>query len=157
MGINRPSLYAAFGNKEALFRKALARYTSGPACYITRAMEEPTARKMLERLFSGLIDMLTCPTNPSGCMVVQSALASGDAAESIRRDLAMVRAAGETMIRRRLERAVAEGDLPATADAAELARYLAVVVHGMAVRATAGASRRDLEEVADIVLRTWPP
>src|SRR5690348_4805353 len=61
MGINRPSLYAAFGNKEALFRKAIDRYIEGPACGFRAALEEPTARKVVERLLYGNIDLVTDP------------------------------------------------------------------------------------------------
>src|SRR5207237_3295974 len=63
MGINRPSLYAAFGNKESLFRKALERYVEGPAAYVRRALTEPTARAVAKRLLSGAIDLLTDPRN----------------------------------------------------------------------------------------------
>src|SRR5881296_3008233 len=64
MGINRPSLYAAFGNKEALFRKALDRYEDGPASYLREALDEPTARAVIEALLRGAVDMLSCPRNP---------------------------------------------------------------------------------------------
>src|SRR5262245_30757068 len=70
MGINRPSLYAAFGNKETLFRKALARYVAGPAGYVKVAMDQPTARAAVERLFAGSVAALTDPRNPGGCLVV---------------------------------------------------------------------------------------
>src|SRR5260370_23346247 len=73
MGINRPSLYAAFGNKEALFRKALDRYTSGPAAYVSEALDKPTARGVVERLLGGAADLLTNPRNPRGCLMVHGA------------------------------------------------------------------------------------
>src|SRR5213594_2671193 len=59
MGINRPSMYAAFGNKEALFRRALDRYAQGPAHYVSDALNAPTAREAIERLFFGVIDLVT--------------------------------------------------------------------------------------------------
>src|SRR5438067_5604399 len=74
MGINRPSLYAAFGNKEALFRKALDRYGEGPAAYVRAALEEPTARAVAERLLLGTVEGLTDPGHPTGCLMVQGAL-----------------------------------------------------------------------------------
>src|SRR5262245_53043372 len=67
MRINRPSLYAAFGNKQDLFRKALDRYATGPACYVRDALAEPTARRVVDKLFDGLIDLLTNPKLPHGC------------------------------------------------------------------------------------------
>src|SRR5437763_13880440 len=66
MGINRPSLYAAFGSKEELFRKALDRYLEGPAAYVAAALNEPTARAVAERLLDGTIDLLSNPRNPHG-------------------------------------------------------------------------------------------
>src|SRR5947209_16697338 len=68
MGINRPSLYAAFGDKEMLFRKALDRYASGPAAYVSEALKEPTARAAIERLLREAADSLTNPHNPPGCL-----------------------------------------------------------------------------------------
>src|SRR5437870_3017297 len=106
MGINRPSLYAAFGNKEALFRKALDRYVEGPAAYVREALEEPTARAVIEALLRGAVDMLSCPGNPHGCLMVQGALSCGRTANPIRRELAARRAAGEAAVRRRFKRAI---------------------------------------------------
>src|SRR5262245_62821062 len=71
MGINRPSLYAAFGSKEELFRKALDRYVEGPAAYMREALNEPTARAVAERLLGGSIDLVTDRRNPRGCLIVQ--------------------------------------------------------------------------------------
>src|SRR3989454_12434189 len=84
MGINRPSLYAAFGNKETLFRKALDRYADGPAAYVRQALEEPSARAVVEALLRGAVDMLSCPRNPHGCLMVQGALSCGRTANPIR-------------------------------------------------------------------------
>src|SRR5438445_4345026 len=109
MGINRPSLYAAFGNKEALFRKALDRYDDGPAAYVREALEEPTARAVVEALLRGAVHMLSCPRNPHGCLMVQGALSCGRTANPIRRELASRRAAGEAAIRRRVERGMSSG------------------------------------------------
>src|ERR1700687_5700303 len=71
MGINRPSLYAAFGDKEALFRKALDRYAKGPAAYVREALNQPTAREVAQALLLGTADLLTDPQHPSGCLMVQ--------------------------------------------------------------------------------------
>lgn len=156
MGINRPSLYAAFGNKEALFRKALERYAEGPARYVREALAEPTARAVAERLLHGAADLLTEPGHPAGCLVVQGALACGDTADPIRQELAARRTAVQSAIRQRLKRARAAGDLPAAADPADLARYLATVLHGMAVQAASGASRAELRRISQLALRAWP-
>ena len=156
MGINRPSLYAAFGNKEMLFRRALQRYGEGPGGYVGRAMDEPTARRVVERLLYGGIDLLTNPRNPRGCFSVQGALACGDDAAAMRNELIAHREAGIKALRRRFERAKSEGDLPANANPAALARYIATVMHGLSVQATSGASRRELRSVAQLALKAWP-
>src|SRR5205823_6954619 len=105
MRINRPSLYAAFGNKEALFRKALDRYAQGPAAYVREALEEPTARGVVQRLFRGTIELLTDRRHPRGCLIVQGALSCGEEAECVRKELAGRRITVEGAIRRRFQRA----------------------------------------------------
>jgi AcrR family transcriptional regulator len=156
MGINRPSLYAAFGDKEELFRKVLVRYAEGPAAYVGEALKEPTARAVAERLLSGTVEVLSDPRNPRGCLGVQGALACGEGSESVRRELVLYRKAGEALIRKRFQRAKLEGDLPRHSNPSDLARYIATVVRGMAVDAASGASREELQRVARTALRAWP-
>ena len=156
MGINRPSLYAAFGNKESLFRKVLDRYVEGRTAYVREALDEPTARAVVERLLRGTVDLLTDPRNPPGCLMVQSALACSDMADSVRCELASRRMAGEVAICRRFERARADGDLPADAHPADLARYVVTVIQGMAVQSAGGARRKELRRVVELALRAWP-
>jgi len=154
MRINRPSLYAAFGNKEQLFGKVLDRYTDGPIAYFGKALAAPKARDVVEQIFFGTVKIADDPRNPAGCLMVQGALACGDA--SVRKEVAARRAAAEVALRRRLQRAKREGDLPKNADAAELAHYVMTVVRGMAVQSAGGASRAQLRRVAQIALRAWP-
>ena len=113
MGINRPSLYATFGNKEALFRKVLDRYADGPAAYAARALELPRARDVIEALVYGAIELTTGPDTPPGCINVRTAQACGPDAEPARHEAMTRRAADHAALRRRLRRAQAEGDLPA--------------------------------------------
>lgn len=156
MGINRPSLYAAFGNKEALFRKALDRYADGPAAYVSEALKEPTARAVVERLLGGAVDLLTDPGTPAGCLTVQGALSCGQAADAIRQELNSRRAAGEAALRKRLKHAKSKGDLPSDSDPADLARYVITIIRGMSVQAAGGASRDELRRVVRMALRAWP-
>jgi AcrR family transcriptional regulator len=156
VGVNRPSLYAAFGDKKALFRKVLDRYLEGPAAYTQEALREPTARAVIERLLRGAADVNAGPRNPGGCLMVQGALACGEEADSIRHELTACRAAGEAAIRRRLQRAKSEGDIAANVNPAALARYIATVLYGMAVQAAGGASRDKLQRVVEMTLRTLP-
>src|SRR5438876_7217510 len=154
MRINRPSLYAAFGNKEQLFRKVLDRYMDGPVAYFGKALAASKARNVVEEIFFGTAKMADDPRIPAGCLMVQGALACGDA--SVRKDVAARRTAAEIALRRRLQRAKREGDLPKNADPAELAGYVMTVVRGMAVQSSGGASRDHLHRVALIALRAWP-
>ena len=156
MGINRPSLYAAFGNKEALFCKALDRYANGPGVYTCEALEAPTAYEVARQLLVGAIRLTTGPTTPPGCMMVQSILVSSDDADAMRQEVAARRAAGLTRLRERLERARAEGDLPADSDPAVLAGYIFAVQQGISVHAAGGMAREELERIAELALRVWP-
>ena len=156
MGITRTSMYAAFGNKEQLFRKALERYDAGPAAYADRAMAEPTAREVATLFLAGAVLATTRPDWPAGCLGVQGALATGDAGRAAHDALVRWRADGGARLRDRFQRAVDEGDLPPDADAEQLARYLMTVSFGIAVQAASGVSRSDLQEVADVALRSWP-
>jgi AcrR family transcriptional regulator len=156
MRINRPSLYAAFGNKEELFRKVLDRYVNGPLAYFGEALAAPKARDVVEQIFFGAARMAGDPRFPPGCLMVQGALAVGNSAGSVRKETAGRRAAGEVALRRRLQRAKREGDLAKNADPAELARYVMTVLRGMAVQGADGASPDQLRRVAQVALRAWP-
>jgi AcrR family transcriptional regulator len=155
MGINRPSLYAAFGNKEALFRKAVDRYTEKSGALIREALAQPTARAVVERFLKAVI-LNSARGKIRGCLLVQGALTCGDSADSIRRELVLRRGAGERALRKRFERAVAEGDLPRNSDPAALAKYVATFQHGLAVQSAGGANRAELLAAVDVVLRAWP-
>jgi AcrR family transcriptional regulator len=154
MRINRPSLYAAFGNKKQLFRKVLDRYMEGPVGYFGKALAAPKARDVVDEIFLGTARMADDPRVPAGCLMVQGALACGDA--SVRKEAAARRIAIDAALRRRLQRAKREGDLPKNADPADLACYVMSVVRGMAVQSASGASRDQLRRVAQTALRAWP-
>jgi AcrR family transcriptional regulator len=156
MGINPPSLYGTFGNKEELFRKVLDRYTDGPARYIREAFEQPTARAVVEHLLHGAVDGTTRPDCPPGCLTVQGGLASAPGAEGARNEMAARRRMGETFLRARLEQARVEGELPDDADPDGLARYFATVHQGIAVQAAGGASREQLHQTVDFAMSVWP-
>jgi AcrR family transcriptional regulator len=156
MGINRRSIYAAYGNKEELFRKAVDRYIEGPGAFVAPALELPTARQVAEALLHGTVEANTTPGRPRGCLLVQSALACGPESEPVRRDLADRREAAVETLRARFARAQADGDLPPAVDADSLARYLTVVAHGISVQAAGGASCEDLHRAADQALSMWP-
>lgn len=156
MGIQPPSLYAAFGNKQALFEQALARYLSGPVAFMHGALNEPTAYAVAERILRRTAEFLTERRSRRGCMTIQAALAGGKEAEPVRRKLIAVRVKEQDALRRRFERAKSEGDLPESVDAADLARFVTAVFQGMTVQSINGATREELLRIAEIALRTWP-
>ncbi len=156
MGINRPSMYAAFGDKEALFRKVLERYTCSTKSFFEQALSAKTARAVAEGLLYGAVQMQTREGSPRGCLITQGALVCGTEGEPIRRELSKKRHEQEELIRARLVRARKEGDLPKTANPADLARYLTTVMQGMSVLANGGASRSELLKVAETALQAWP-
>ncbi|MFJ9836482.1 TetR/AcrR family transcriptional regulator [Streptomyces sp. NPDC101169] len=156
MGINRTSMYAAFGNKEELFHQAVARYAEADMAYAREALAKPTAYEVVESFLRANADALTRADRPSGCLSVQGGLAEGGDSGRIARFLADSRLAGERALARRLARAVEEDDLPAGTDPHALARYVMVVSEGNAVHATAGAARAALHATVDIALQAIP-
>ncbi|MDQ0354898.1 AcrR family transcriptional regulator [Rhodoplanes tepidamans] len=156
MGIAPPSLYAAFGNKEGLFRKVLERYITVRTKFWDEALAAPTARGMIERLLHGTADFMTDACNPPGCLLVRGTVACSDMAQDVHQELIARRREGERMVCERLLAAKNAGELPADVDAADLACFFATVLEGMSVHAAGGATREDLHTVADVALRVWP-
>ena len=156
LGVSRPSLYAAFGDKQSLFRAALERYATGPAGYVATALGKPMAREVAKQLLKGAADLQASSRNPGGCLTVNGAIACGDVAEPVRQALNAHRTAGVALLRRRFEQAKAQHDLPKDSDPAALARFVSAVVYGMAVLASGGASRKELEQVIQTAMKAWP-
>ncbi|NIJ30809.1 AcrR family transcriptional regulator [Sphingomonas insulae] len=156
MGITRPSLYAAFGNKEALFHKALDLYESEKLDYTRVALEQPTARGVAEYFMRGALAMQTSQCDPKGCLGVISAVACGAEADSIKADVIARRASSQAALVERFEQAKRDGDLPAHVDVLGLTSYLYALLQGMAVQAGSGASRADLERLVETSMAVWP-
>lgn len=156
MGITKPSLYAAFGNKEALFHKALDLYEAEKLGYTRAALQQPTARAVAEHLMRGALDAQTSSCEPKGCLGVISTVACGAEAESIKAEVIKRRASSQCALVERFERAKRDGDLPAHADVGGLTSYLYAILQGMAVQAGSGASREELERLIDTSLALWP-
>lgn len=156
MGINRPSLYSAFGNKEDTFKRAVDRYARVDMAYVDDALAETSAYRVAERYLADNVDAVTTPGKPPGCLSIQGGLSSSPADDRVVRYLAERRAAGEARFAERFARAIAEGDLPATEDPAELAKYINTVSAGLAVQAAAGTGRAELRRVIARALRAFP-
>jgi AcrR family transcriptional regulator len=156
MGINAPSLYAAFGSKEALFREAVAHYAERQGAEIWRALREaPTLREGIEGFLLATARAYSTPGDPPGCLIVlgtQHALEDADAA---RRELRTRRRANLDELAARLARGVTEGELPADFDVKGAAAFLLSVQTGMSVLARDGADRATLEAVAQAALSAW--
>jgi AcrR family transcriptional regulator len=156
MGITKPSLYAAFGNKESLFHKALDLYETEKLRYMREALNQPTARAVAEHFMRGAIATQTNGCNPKGCMEVISTTACGAEAESIRAEVMRRRMSSQAAVIARFEQAKRDGDLPDHVDARGLTGYLYTILQGMAVQSGAGATRAELEQVAETSLLMWP-
>lgn len=153
MGINPPSLYACFGNKEGLLKAALDRYTKLRNVWMNEVVAAPTARDVAERMLMGIADRQTDPANPPGCLLVQGGIACGSGSENVPFELAARRAENEDQLRDRFVRAKAEGDLKPSSDPAALARYVSAVSVGMGVMASSGSDREALRQVASVAVQ----
>ena len=154
MGITRPSLYAAFGNKEALFKSALDLYQAEKLAYVRSAVEAPTARGVAERMFAGTIDNITseCP----GCLGVIASVSCSNQDSPIRDDVHERVRSFRCAIDQRMQRAIDEGDFTIPVEAEAMTRYLLALLQGISVQAGSGASRDELKQVAEAALAIWP-
>jgi AcrR family transcriptional regulator len=156
LGINKPSIYAAFGNKEELFRKALVRYATGPAAFVGESMREPTTRLVVEKFLTKAVDFFSDKSTPNGCMIVQGALTCGQGSSNIQQELVAYRSSIETTLTKRFELAKTQGDLPPDTNVKQLAKYIATIHQGMSVQATSGATKEELLAIVEIALKNLP-
>ena len=154
MGISAPSLYAAFGSKEDLFREAVASYADDSLS--DRALaREPTARGAVAAMLHDNADAYADPSTPPGCMLVLGAPVGTPEQSGIRERLAAERRAALDRLRARLDRGVADGELPPGTDTAALAGFYSTVLDGMSIKARDGASTAELHAIADAALAAW--
>ncbi len=152
MDINPPSLYAAFGDKETLYLEALGSYVNGAACRKALYEEAPTARAAVEALL--LRSATALPEIGLGCMMVTSAVNASS--PKVRKTLTACRTNVEAGLRKRIERGIREGELPAGADAAGLAKFYETVLQGMSTQIADGASPKLLRGIVANAMRAWP-
>ncbi len=158
MKINRSSFYATFGSKEKLFQMAFDLYLNeGPIQASVAALNEPTARSVIEKLLRATADSVVSPDHSPGCLTIKGALACSEESDPIKQLLTNLRVQIEKALSTRLEQAKKDGDLPEHADPVALARYVATLVYGMTVQAVNGASREELEDVITIALLALSP
>jgi AcrR family transcriptional regulator len=156
MGITRPSLYAAFGNKESLFRQALDLYEREKLAYVSAALEAPTARGVAERLLRGALELQISGEDPRGCLGVISSVACGTEAEGIKAEVLKRRQSSDAALRARMRRAKEEGDFPPHVDPDAMVSYLGAVLQGLSVQGGADATPEALRNVVNTTLALWP-
>ncbi|MEU4475124.1 TetR/AcrR family transcriptional regulator [Micromonospora sp. NPDC023888] len=158
MGIRPASLYAAFGDKQSLFKEVVATYGSSPVgAFVGAALgEEPTAYAAFTRILREAAEIYPDPSHPAGCLTITAAtnVAVQDAGiETFLRDL---RNANLRVFQDRLTAARQAGELPRDTDPHALAGYFAAVIQGMSQRARDGADKTELTQVAELALTAWP-
>jgi AcrR family transcriptional regulator len=156
MGINRVSMYATFGNKEALFVRSFTRYTDQGSARLAHCLASGTAREGIERLLRDSVMMFTDPKGHGVCFVTQSPLTGTEASAKTKRFVAQKRASIELTLRERLDLAVTNGELAADVSTADLARFFTVIIQGLALHAQHGGTREELLRVVDHALSSWP-
>lgn len=156
MGINPPSLYAAFGDKRRLFTAAVQRYAQTHGDYGTRALGQPTARGVVETMLRLAATGYTQAGHPPGCLVIDGATNTSQASQDVAEELRGYREGTKQAIAKRISADVEAGALPPGTDAAGLATFYAAVIQGMSTQARDGASEADLQRVADVALAAWP-
>lgn len=157
IGIAPPSLYAAFGSKEALFREALALYGQRYGGFLSEPMSAPGgARAAVEQMLQAAARQFADARHPLGCMVAAGELQASEGQLAIVLEVTGLRQAAQQAIRTRLNRARQDGELPADTDTATLAAFLAMTIQGMAVQARDGAKPAQLKRLAELAMRAWP-
>jgi AcrR family transcriptional regulator len=156
MGINRPSLYAAFGNKDALFKLAVERYATKSKEKLNAALDVPKGKDAMAAVLELSVESQTLPGRPRGCLTTTGGLATCEESLAAKKLLGQVRTAWQRLIEARLERSQREGELPADVDVADLARFYATISQGMSVQASGGTSRADLRKLIEPALAAWP-
>jgi AcrR family transcriptional regulator len=157
MGINRPSMYAAFGNKEQLYCKTLDRYSKARSRRLNEFSVAPTARESVELLLRDTVENITDPTNPcGGCFGAQGAMTCFNMSRRVKEHIGDLHLASERLLGERFNRAIEAGELP-RGSAADLARFCVVMIQGLALQARAGSTRKELHRVVDLYLDRWPP
>ncbi|MEU4355339.1 TetR/AcrR family transcriptional regulator [Streptomyces virginiae] len=155
IGISAPSLYAAFGDKRKLFDEVVVVYGSRYGDFAAVALaEEPTARAAVGRILREAAEVYTDPAHPPGCMVISAA--TNTTSEEVAQALRDRRNANLELFESRIRADIATGELPVNTDARALARYAGAVLQGMSQQSRDGATRKELEAVAERALLAWP-
>ena len=153
MRIHPSSIYAAFGDKQALFALAAKRYADVPAQYMVRALEQPTFRSFVLAAFDNTVEFLGSKEHPSGCFTLTGALSCGAETEPAKILMREMRLQNEAAIKARLLKARKAGELPKEENVDDFTRYLSSLLSGLAVQAANGATRAELKRTAAVAIR----
>lgn len=156
MGMNRPSVYAAFGNKEELFRKALARYAENAGVEIQKLLDVPRVCDAVERYLMYSADKLASPQTPRGCLAVQGALVGSEQSGGACSEASKTRERTVELLDARFKKAVDDGQLQQGTDTHALARFYTTIMQGMSVQSLSGVSCRELKAIAQQALKALP-
>ncbi|RCK69734.1 TetR/AcrR family transcriptional regulator [Desertihabitans brevis] len=156
MGINPPSLYAAFGNKRALFDRVVDRYVQDTASNLQAAVAQATGRAAVRSMLTSVVESATSEDHPAGCLLVQGALACSAGNADVHDELVRRREEVRQAMQLRFEQALDDGDFPRGIDPARLARYYVTVATGLTVQAASGVPRRELLEAVDLAMAAFP-
>ncbi len=151
IGINAPSLYAAFGNKESLFREAVGLYADAEGGASLRALrDEPTGRAAIEAMLKRNIEMFTSEAKPRGCMIVLSIVSLGPENEALQSFIRDRRTKISKAVKARLTTSATHGELPPSADIGALTTLCMTVLNGLSLQALDGISRSALFKSVDV-------
>jgi AcrR family transcriptional regulator len=153
MGLNPSSIYAAFGDKHALFQLAVERYMEKRAIYAGKALEEPTLEKFIRAIFSNTVAFLTTPGHPPSCMTLVASVGCGVDAAPARELMTEIRKQNEAAIRERLLKARKSGELPKGINVNDYTRYLSSILAGLSIQAANGSTKDELRRTTKMVLR----
>jgi AcrR family transcriptional regulator len=153
MGLHPSSIYAAFGDKHALFSLAVKRYMDSRARYATKALEEPTLEKVVRALFDNAVAFLTTPGHPRTCMTLVGAVGCGAEATPARDIMTEMRKQNETAMRDRFLRARKSGELSKDVNVDDYARYLSSILAGLSIQSANGSTKAELKRTAEMALR----
>jgi TetR/AcrR family transcriptional regulator, copper-responsive repressor len=157
LGIGAPSLYAAFGDKRKLFEEAVGRYQATYGAFTSRALhEETTAYDAIARVLREAAAAYTESGHPHGCLVISAAQNTIPASADVHETLRAIRAGNVQALQERIQADVDTGVLPKTTDARGLAVFVGATIQGMSQQSRDGATRSDLESVAELALAAWP-
>ena len=161
LGINKPSLYAAFGNKEKLFEASIERYMTEygmPRLQNLDANSDASVKEKLKKYLYSVIELQTEKESPAGCFFVKSQCESGSVGfpEEMTTLLDKMNGMNEEMINQFFESEIAKGHFPNNADPKEMSGFLLSVLFGLAVQARSGKTKEELQEIADYTINTFP-